>query len=212
MPKKIQRLNVIDLECTAWEDQHAPNGEQQSQYMEIIEIGIAQVDLKTLEIVDKKSFLVMPIEYGLSDYCQALTSITPEMLAKDGVSLKLAIAQMMSEFKTKKYEWASWGDFDRMQFERECQRKNLEYPLSKTHLNIKYWLSQLTGQRVQRNVSGMMDFLQMKFDGTAHRGIDDAVNTARMFIEINKIFREESRRQVKNGFWGDEFYATVKSS
>jgi len=207
MPKKIQRLNIIDLESTCWPDQIAPNGAPQRFASEIIEIGIAQVDVKSLEILEKKSYLVKPVTYPkLSKYCTDLTSITNEMLDEEGTTLAYAIARMLSEFKTMKYEWASWGDYDRSQFQRECEHKNIQYPFHKTHLNLKYILSTLIGSKVQRNMDGIMEFLDMKFEGSAHRGVDDAYNTAKIYIKIMAAIGETVNSRVLCQLWGDDFH------
>jgi len=187
MAKKIQKINFIDLECTCWPDGKLPDGRDQRDVMEIIEIGIVQLDARTLDIEKKESYLIIPVESGLSgitNYCTELTSITQQMIISKGIALEYALSRMMSEFKTMKYEFMSWGDFDRMQFEKECLRKNLQYPFSKTHTNFKYWFSLLTNQNVQRNIKGALDFLGLQFEGSPHRGVDDAYNIARLYRHV----------------------------
>jgi len=140
-----------------------------------------------LDIEKKESYLIIPVESGLSgitNYCTELTSITQQMIISKGLALEYALSRMMSEFKTMKYEFMSWGDFDRMQFEKECLRKKLQYPFSITHTNFKYWFSLLTNQNVQRNVKGALDFLGLQFEGSPHRGVDDAYNIARLYRHV----------------------------
>ena len=120
--------------------------------------------------------------------------------------MKYAIEKMQMEFKTKRTDWGSWGDYDRLQFERECPRKRLNYPFGRTHLNLKYILSMITGQKRQRNVQGMLDFLHMHFEGSPHRGIDDARNIARIYIHIMKEYGQHLNNNVEAKVWGDEFY------
>ena len=211
MSKKIQRLNIIDIEATCWENGITPDGQKQREASEIIEIGIVQVNLDTLKIESKQSYLVKPTRYPvLSEYCTKLTGITNDMLDKEGTTIDYAIARMVSEFKTMKYEWGSWGDYDRTQFQRECQQKQLQYPFHKTHLNLKYILSMMVGVKVQRNVKGMLDFLHMKFEGSAHRGVDDAYNIANMFIETISSIRRQCMINERELIWGDDFYKENK--
>lgn len=189
MAKKIQKINFCDIECTCWPDGKLPDGRNQRDLMEIIEIGIVQLDTKTLEIEKKESYLIIPVEMGLSgitEYCTSLTGITQQKIISDGLALDYALARMMSEFKTAKYEWMSWGDFDRLQVEKECKRKGLQYPFKQNHTNFKYWFSLLTNQNVQRNVEGALDFLGLKFEGSPHSGVDDAYNVARMYRYVMK--------------------------
>ena len=127
------------------------------------------------------------------------------MILTKGYSLKYVVEKLQREFGTKKNDWGSWGDYDRLQFERECPRKRLNYPFSRTHINLKYILSMFTGQRRQRNVQGMLDFLHKHFEGNPHRGIDDARNIANIYIHIMKEFRQHLNSNLENDIWGDEF-------
>lgn len=207
MAKKIKKMNMIDLEATCWDNQTAPDGRPQNEVSEIIEIGIVQIDLRQMKISDKKSYLVKPkIFPELSDYCKNLTSITQEMIDKKGTTLEYAFERMKSEFKTMKYEWASWGDYDRIQIQRQCENENLQYPFHKTHLNMKFIMSFLVGSKIQRNVDGMMKFLHMDFEGHAHRGVDDAYNIARMFITMMNEFEQGVNENIFFDNWGDEFH------
>ncbi len=207
MPKDIKLLNIVDLEATCWEDGVSPRGVKQVDAAEIIEVGIVQVDVRELKIVDEGSYFVVPVENVISDYCIQLTGITKDMILKGGYSLKYVSEKMQMEFRTKSNDWGSWGDYDRLQFERECPRKRLNYPFGRTHLNLKYILSMITRQKQQRNVQGMLDFLHMHFEGSPHRGIDDARNIARIYIAImSEIEVNVLNPNVYNKIWGDEFY------
>ena len=196
---KIRKINFVDLECTAWEGGKLPNGRDQRDISEIIEIGIVQLNTQTLEIEKKESYLIIPIEIGLSgitEFCTQLTGITQKQIIKDGLALDYALARMMTEFKTRKYEWMSWGNYDRYQLEQECKRKKLQYPFHSTHTNFKYLFSLLTNQKVQRNVEGALDFLGLTFEGSPHRGVDDAYNIARIYRNVMrevKLLYSESK-------------------
>lgn len=189
MAKKIRKINFCDIECTCWPDGKLPDGRDQKDVSEIIEIGIVQLDTQTLDIEKKESYLIIPIENGLSgitEFCTQLTGITQQRIISNGLALDYALSRMKTEFKTVKYEWMSWGDYDRSQFERECLRKRLQYPFHNTHTNFKYWFSLLTNQKVQRNVEAALDFLGLTFEGSPHSGVDDAYNIARMYRTIMK--------------------------
>lgn len=195
----MKKLNIVDIECTCWANEKTPNNEHQSNHMEIIEIGIVQIDIHSLNILNKKSYLVTPVDYGISDFCTHLTGITSEMIIKDGITLKLAINKMIIEFDTQQYQFASWGDFDRIQFQKECNRKEIDFPFNKTHTNLKYSLAVLTRQR-PKGISKMLKFLHMNFEGNLHRGIDDAINIAKMYIEIHKQLSLQNL--IESGYWG----------
>jgi inhibitor of KinA sporulation pathway (predicted exonuclease) len=202
MAKKIQKINFVDLECTCWSEGKLPDGRNQRDLMEIIEIGIVQLDTKTLDIEKKESYYIIPTEMGLSaitDYCIELTGITPQKIISEGLALDYALARMMSEYKTAKYEWMSWGDFDRLQVEKECKRKGLQYPFNNNHTNFKYWFSILTNQNVQRNIENGLKVIGLEFEGSPHSGVDDAYNVARMY---RYVMKEIKLLHSESNFWG----------
>lgn len=210
--KKLRMLNIIDLEGTAWKDQTTPDGKQQHLVSEIIEIGIVQVDIRKLEVVKKKSYLIKPVNYPkLTKYCTDLTGITDEMLDEKGTSLEYAITRMTNEFSTLKYEWASWGDWDRSQLIRQCSELNIRYPFHKTHSNLKYWLAKMVGSKQQRNVEGMLSFFHMNFEGNEHRGMDDAYNVALMYIKLMDYIRNNINSNIVWGCWGDEYHKNMEN-
>ena len=59
------------------------------------------------------------------------------MLEKDGITLAEACKILKKEYAAKSRVWASWGDYDRNQFQRDCEAKGIGYPFGPTHLNAK---------------------------------------------------------------------------
>jgi inhibitor of KinA sporulation pathway (predicted exonuclease) len=85
---------------------------------------------------------------------------------------------------TRERSWASWGDYDRRQFERQCDATGVPFPFGPTHLNLKTLFA--VAHVLQREV-GMEAALQrlgMPLEGTHHRGVDDAWNIARVFATL----------------------------
>jgi len=129
--KLLDKIVVIDLESTCW-DGPPPEG----QISEIIEIGVATVDVATLQRVDKQSILIRPVRSQVSDFCTQLTTLTAEDLKSAG-SLADATKILKKQFQTPDRLWASWGDYDRRQFERVCKEFGVGYPFGISHLNVK---------------------------------------------------------------------------
>ena len=125
MARQLDIALIIDLEATCWREGSPPPG----QYQEIIEIGIATIDLDSLQIIDKHSLLVTPTQSTISEFCTELTTITPQMVERRGVPLEEACRWLRRELQSPKRLWMSWGDFDRRHVERECARKSIRYPL-----------------------------------------------------------------------------------
>ena len=73
---------------------------------------------------------------------------------------------------------ASWGAYDRNQFRREGQRKRVRMPWDGQHLNIKERFGRVVGKRM--GVGGALRRVGLRFQGTPHRGIDDARNIVRL--------------------------------
>ncbi|GAB4395505.1 MAG: 3'-5' exonuclease [Microscillaceae bacterium] len=175
MAKQLDALLIIDLEATCWEKEPPPG-----QSNEIIEIGLCLLETKHWEVLERTSWLVLPSRSEISPFCTQLTTISPEMVAEAGLPLAEVVRLLNREYQSKTRPWASWGDYDRRQFERNCQQQKLPYPFGPTHLNLKTWFA--LHQRLERElgVEGALRHLGLAFEGTAHRGGDDAYNIARI--------------------------------
>lgn len=181
MAKLCDQILVVDVEATCWEKKIAPTG----QYAEIIEIGIAVVDILTMVVVSKESILVTPVRSMVSDYCTGLTTLTQQQV-ETGITYAKACEVIINKYKGRSRPWGSWGNYDRIQFGVQCKEMGIVYPFGSTHLNIK---SLFTIKRRHSKEVGMakaLRILNMELEGTHHRGIDDAANTAKILIELLK--------------------------
>jgi inhibitor of KinA sporulation pathway (predicted exonuclease) len=157
MRTKLDKLLIVDIEATCWESKEVkPSNEVQ----EIIEIGICTFDLTTWKPLEKSQILVKPTMSIVSKYCTDLTGWTQEVLENYGVLFSDACKILTTKLGSKKHIWASWGDFDRLAFERDCQRKDVKYPFNISHFNLK--------------IAGL------EMEGTLHKGVDDAWNIGRI--------------------------------
>jgi len=172
MARKLDQILVVDVESTCW-DGPPPDGQES----EIIEIGLCVVDVGSLMRLDKQSILVKPQRSAISSFCTELTTLTPEMFADAG-SLADACKRLKKEFLSKDRLWASWGDYDRRQFERVCQTAGVGYPFGLTHLNVKTLFAVSAGLDHEVGLDGAYERIGMKMEGTHHRGDDDAWNIA----------------------------------
>ncbi len=173
MARKLDQLLVIDLEATCWEGSTPPD-----QVHEIIEIGICPLDTRTGEVGPRRSVLVRPELSAISPFCTALTSITPAMVEAEGVTLQQALTILKKEYEAPRRLWASWGDYDRRQLDRECREKGLGYPMGPTHLNVKPLFSLAHGLEREVGMAAALEVAGLALDGTHHRGADDAYNIA----------------------------------
>jgi inhibitor of KinA sporulation pathway (predicted exonuclease) len=91
---------------------------------------------------------------------------------------------LCTRFKTKERAWASYGDYDRGMFERQCKRQEVKYPFSAGHINVKTLLAAIYGLKHETGLSKALKLLGVPLEGTHHRGVDDAWNIAGVLSRI----------------------------
>ena len=168
---------VVDLEATCSDDRIAvPRNE-----MEIIEIGAVMIDGLTFESLSEFQSFVRPVRNPvLTDFCRELTGIAQsEVDAAPGYSDALSeFVEWLSSYKDCLF--CSWGDYDRRQFERDCEYHGVAYPFASGHLNLKDAYARKRGLRRGRGLSDVLEVEGLGFQGRPHRGIDDARNIAKL--------------------------------
>ncbi len=174
----LNPILVIDVESTCWEG--AP---PEGQTSEIIEIGLCILDTRTLERMEKRSILVRPEKSTISDFCTELTTLRSEDFA-DAMSFPEALQVLRREYKSRDRAWASWGDYDRRQFERNCALYDAPYPFGRTHLNVKSLFGLAMGHVHETGMDTACEILGRPLEGTHHRGADDAWNIAGVLAEL----------------------------
>jgi inhibitor of KinA sporulation pathway (predicted exonuclease) len=172
MKRKLDKVLVVDLEATCWEGNPPDN-----ETSEIIEIGLCILDVATGERSDTQGILIKPQRSTLSDYCQKLTTITPEML-EDAPDFSEACGLLMGKYESSERTWASYGDYDRLKMMQQCEDWNLPYPFGRSHINVKNLLALQHGLKHEVGLQQATALLGLPFEGTIHRGVDDAWNIA----------------------------------
>ena len=184
MARSLDVILVVDVESTCWEGEPPPG-----QTSEIIEIGICPIDVGTLERAEKRSVLVKPVHSEISEFCTSLTTLAPEMFVEAG-SLADATRILKKEFDSKNRLWASWGDYDRRQFERVCREQNVGYPFGPSHLNVKSLFAAAFGSGREMGLDAAFGHLGLEMAGTHHRGDDDALNIAGILCGLLRTMRD----------------------
>ena len=171
---------IIDVEATCWERNQGHYGEN-----EIIEIGAVVVN-DSYEILGDIQRFVRPVRNPvLSEFCTKLTSIVQSDV--DSADIFPHVLQdfqneveRISGQKMRNMTFCSWGDYDRNQFMRDCDYHGISYPFGK-HRNVKKEFARRHRVR-PTGITGALKILGTRFEGSHHRGIDDARNIARIFI------------------------------
>lgn len=177
MGQQTSCILAVDLEATCANDGSVPPAA-----MEIIEIGAVWTTVDGAVLERFQSFvrpLQMPI---LTPFCINLTGIRQTEI--DAAPYFPVAARMLREFADRRREpgvlWTSWGDYDRKQFGRDCARHGVDDPLELPHENARriFTLRQHTGSDV--SLAAACEMAKIKFEGSHHRALDDAINTARL--------------------------------
>lgn len=178
MSKSYEQIVVIDVEATCWEGNPPPG-----EINEIIEIGVCLLDVATGERVGRDSILVRPARSRVSPFCTQLTTLTQAQV-DGGVSFQEACASLRRKYQSKDRPWASYGDYDRAQFQRQCQAAGIGLPFSSSHLNVKALVAAALALPGEVGMAEALRRLRLPLEGTHHRGGDDAWNIALLLSRL----------------------------
>lgn len=186
--KKFDHILVVDLEATCYENDIFPEGETS----EIIEIGIAELEISSGKILRNESILVRPTRSRVSNYCTELTSLTYKQLKSEGcANFPQAVRRLIKGFGPKKRIWAAWGNSDKWKFESDCKHWEIKYPFGSTYINIKDLYSLYCRMRCAMGLEKVLTKENIPKDGRAHRGYVDAKWAAMVLSRI--LWKGDSR-------------------
>ncbi|MBP0451031.1 exonuclease domain-containing protein [Kitasatospora sp. RG8] len=172
-------LNVVDVEATCWDGLPPPG-----QVSEIIEIGLTVVDLGTGERVGRHRILVRPARSTVSPFCTGLTGLT-QAEVDTGPGFAQACRLLAAEHRAGARPWASWGDYDRHQFTRQCHSTGTPYPFGGRHTNAKAVFTEAHGLRKRPGMAEALRIAGLPLEGRHHRGEDDAWNIAALVLGLS---------------------------
>lgn len=170
----FRQIKCFDLEMCCWDDG------RERRTGEIIEIGIASIDLLKKEVVERSQYYVLPEKDDISEYCTNLTGITQKRLDKQGRPLDEVLESMKKKYGRHSI-YGAWGR-DNLVLQKECMEKGLEMPFYE-YFNLKTLY--MINRRLKNRHFGMrkaMEISGLEFEGTQHSGADDAYNLARLAL------------------------------
>jgi inhibitor of KinA sporulation pathway (predicted exonuclease) len=171
---------IVDVEATCFDEGAVPRHE-----MEIIEIGAVMQSSRTFEVESEFQTFVRPVRHPqLTEFCTDLTGITQENVA--GVPPYREALEAMKEWMYAFGDslFCSWGDYDRNQFNQDCEYHQVAYPFRSGHLNLKAEFSRALSRKKKLGIADAVRHLGMNFEGSHHRGLDDARNIARIVRRV----------------------------
>ncbi|MEU5309094.1 3'-5' exonuclease [Streptomyces sp. NPDC021562] len=172
-------VNVVDVEATCWTGAPPPG-----EVSEIIEVGLTVVDLAAGERPARHRILVRPARSAVSAFCTELTGLTQSEVDQ-GVGFAEACRLLAAEHHAGVRPWASWGDYDRHQFTRQCQATRTPYPFNHRHTNAKAVFTEAYGLRRRPGMAQALEIAGLPLEGRHHRGEDDAWNIASLVLLLS---------------------------
>ncbi|MBU4629212.1 exonuclease domain-containing protein [Pseudomonas sp. BF61] len=181
-------LYCVDLEATCDEVEKSESPRPLTvvpDQMETIEIGLVVIDLESLEIIDEFQRFVRPlINPTLTDFCRKLTSI--QQADVDGARTYQEVGDELRMFAESypNAAWASWGDYDARQLERDAAFAACPSLLEGLpHFNARKWHAGLYDNR-PKSLKQTVESMGLAWQGTYHRAIDDARSVAAIIKEM----------------------------
>ena len=173
-------ITIIDVESTCWKNPR----DQGKEVSVIIELGIANII--NGKIKREEPIFIKPQHSKISPFCTQLTTITPELIKERGLDPEEGFRRLAKVLN--KNVWGSYGFYDLKQIRKMIDLYKIDFKLPPKHINVK----ELYGKLVMKSkdpyaapgVKRTMKALGMQFEGTLHRGADDAYNIARIYLEI----------------------------
>jgi inhibitor of KinA sporulation pathway (predicted exonuclease) len=183
MPLRKDRTLYLDLELTC------DDGLLDPQHVsDIIQIGIVEVDTHELEITRDSNYYVKTGQ-PITPYCTKLTGITPALLKREGRPILEVFNSLKKKFGPANKLTYAWGD-DAATLKSACTHHGVDFFFNFVNLATEFGI--MSGQKESPSLSAALSTLNTVFIGRPHDAFDDAHNTARLHVEMMKVFRRKS--------------------
>ncbi len=170
---------ILDLEATCWQ------GNAMGRNQEIIELGAYRLNGYG-EWIDHFQCFVKPIQHPrLSTYCKDLTGITQSQINK---------AKTFEDRFQLFEDWfyaeegpsilCVWGAMDLPLIIEDCLRHDLDYSFLPKCIDLKKQYASIYQLSKEVGLAKALEYNEIEFEGSAHRAIDDAYNTAKLFLRF----------------------------
>ena len=178
---KYNEIIVVDLEATCWD----MPAEQAKLTSEIIEVGVCVLNIFTGEITKSAGLIVKTRQSKISPFCENLTSIT-QVMVDAGMKFEKAMKILKMEYGSSSRAMAGYGNYDQNMMTRQCLNYAITPPFGPTYLNISEQVSFKLKTNGRLGLEGALAGFGLSFEARPHRGVDDAVQAARVRWEIIK--------------------------
>ncbi len=178
-----KRILCIDTELTCWDNPAF----QKAQTLEIIQFGLAEIDLSRFAVSRTASYYVRNTRHGISKFCYELTGISQSMLDKRGLPLA-QVAQLLTSKWGVGQPWnalVSWGD-ERSWMEPDFVAKGVPYPFHNGLLNLAdyYRFSFFDNRRERASLKGAAIRYGVEVVEPQHNAEADALTLANLVLAM----------------------------
>ena len=155
---------------------------RKGQPSEIVEIGACKVDLDSRQIIDHFQIYISPRKGYIAKSTRNFINMSKKDM-ESAVPFREGIRQFV-EWLGDDYYLCSWGKDDRIHLIDECIRKKVGLSWLRNYNDIQQQIGALLREdnRNQLGLQNALELANIEPTGLAHRGIDDAINTARLMI------------------------------
>ena len=197
---KIYIIN--DVEATCFDKSNDTEKKPIGFRNEIIEIGAVKCN-ELGEIIDEFSYFLKPKKFPtLSNFCKTLTSIKQSDIdnAQDAKTVlenffKWSYKETTNDLDINDVKFISQGHYDKRQFRDDLKLNQLPVEVinDNNHFSLKHLHSEQNKLNYPKGVGlgSACKFEKIQFEGTAHRGIDDAKMVARIFQKYIYKFNDK---------------------
>lgn len=177
---------------------------RKGQLSEIVEIGACKVDLNTKTITDEFQIYILPKSGYLSKSTRKFIKMKKEDV-KNAVPFRVGIEKFRNWLGTN-YFLCSWGKDDKAHIINQCVRNKINLNWFQNYNDIQKQIGRLlsSDDNNQMALKSALELANIEPTGKAHRGIDDAINTAQLLIKYsdqltlnyNTVSEKEIARQI----------------
>lgn len=150
---------------------------------EIIELGAYRVNGYGEWIDQFQSFVKPVMNPRLSVYCTELTGIT-----QDQVTKARNYGQVFPAFEDWFYDQdgqhllCTWGDKDLDLIHAECARHDVDHQFLPVCIDLRAQYARMHKLPKEVGLLKALEYTDIEFEGAHHRALDDAFNTAKLFL------------------------------
>lgn len=177
---------------------------KKGQLSQIVEIGACKVDLISNKITDSFQIYIAPKGGYVAKSTRKFINMKKEDL-KQAVPFNEGIDKFINWIGSD-YYLCSWGRDDRIHFLDQLIRNNMDISWLKNYNDLQKPIGKILTDNT-KNQLGLKNALELagvESIGLAHRGIDDAINTAHLLIkykdqihlQTNTLSNEEINKYI----------------